>query len=347
MTIPLEQELTQAGALLNKQGRLNQIGWARQPLLDCNLEDAHFYKLRFLQPLRTKRWDYYGITTDKHFFSFTVSDIGYLGMVFAYVVDFEKQTYHEETLAIPLARGVELPRGSNEGTSRYDNGQVKIAFEATETQRTLSVRWPGFGKGFLDADISLEVAPNQESMVIVIPIEKRRFYYNRKINCLPASGWVDYNGTRYDLDPRRHLGNLDWGRGVWAYSSFWLWASASGYLPDGRRLGLNLGYGFGDNSAASENAILLDGRVHKIGQVVFEYDSRDFKRPWQMKSADGRLELTFSPFLERVAKTDALVLSSEVHQMFGHYAGRLVSDTGEVIQVSGLTGFAEEHHARW
>ena len=68
-------------------------------------------------------------------------------------------------------------------------------------------------------------------MVITIPIAGNRFYYNRKTNCMPATGWVESSGTRYDLDPKTCLGNLDWGRGIWEYNSFWVWASASGFLP--------------------------------------------------------------------------------------------------------------------
>ncbi len=45
--------------------------------------------------------------------------------------------------------------------------------------------------------------------------------------------------------------------------------------------------------------------------------------PWKMHSDDDRLDLTFTPFFERIAKTDAKVLKSEVHQMFGKYEGGL------------------------
>jgi hypothetical protein len=36
----------------------------------------------------------------------------------------------------------------------------------------------------------LRLAPAHESTVVVIPIRGNRFYCNRKINCLPASGWL-------------------------------------------------------------------------------------------------------------------------------------------------------------
>jgi len=343
----MQRELTTPSPLLDERGELVQVGWSRQPLLDCNLEKAGFYRLRALQPLRLKRWDYYGLTTPTHYFSFTLADLGYAGQVFAYGVDFQARQHHEETLTLPLARGITLPRNSNEGTSSFDNGRVRLTFTAGPRGRHLSVAWPGFGGRGLNAGLDLALPPEHESLTIVIPIPGKRFYYNRKVNCLPAEGWVDYQGRRFEIHPTESLGNLDWGRGVWEYRSFWVWASASARLPDGRTLGLNLGFGFGDTSAATENAMILNGRVHKLDQVHFDYDPADFMRPWRMTSPDGRLELEFLPFYDRTARTNLLLIASEVHQMFGHYRGRVVADDGEVIPVSDLIGFAEEHHARW
>ncbi len=333
--------------LLNPDGTLSQAGWAPFPLLDCNLEDCHFYRLPLFQKLRIKVWDYYAITTPSHFFSFTVSDVGYMGMIFAYVIDFASGEYKEQTITTPFGAGVSLPRSASEGRTVYEKGDFHMVFEALSGKRSVSVNWPGFGGSGLKAEIILDQPKEHESMTIVIPIRGKRFYYNHKLNCLPASGWVEYQGTRFELTPQTALGNLDWGRGVWEYDSHWVWASASGFLADKRRIGLNLGYGFGDTSAASENCFILDGKVHKLGKIDFSFDPTDYKKPWQMVSPDERLELTFTPFFERVAKTDAVILKSEVHQMFGRYNGWAVSDQGEKIEIKDLIGWAEEHYAKW
>ncbi len=70
-------------------------------------------------------------------------------------------------------------------------------------------------------------------------------------------------------------------------------------------------------------------------------------QPWLFKDNQERLELTFTPFKDRVARTNLGLISSEVHQMFGHYAGHVVLDDGQVVELRDLIGFAEEHHARW
>jgi hypothetical protein len=181
----------------------------------------------------------------------------------------------------------------------------------------------------------------------VIPIGRQRFYYNRKVNCMPLEGWLERDGEREVFYPETCLGNLDWGRGVWLYRSFWVWASASGFLDDGRTIGLNMGFGFGDTSAATENAFVIDGRVHKLAQLDFAYDTSDYSQPWRMATADGRLDLEFTPFVERDARTNLLLIYSEVHQMFGRYAGTVKTADGETIHLKSLIGFAEEHHARW
>lgn len=344
----MRTELTQPGPLLNPSGRPAQVGWSRQPLLDCNLEAARFYALRPLQHFRLKRWDYYALFTPQRFFSATIADLGYAGNLFVYTLDFATGALHEEGLVVPLARGVRLPRNSTEGASHFEDAQHKLHFEVVPEGRRVSVAWPSFNGGQgLQAEFLLRCPTDHESMTIVIPIGQQRFYYNRKINCLPAEGQVEYRGQHYTLSPQTCLGSLDWGRGVWEYDSFWVWASSSGFLGDGRRVGLNLGFGFGDTSAATENAVILDGKLHKLGQVDFHYDPKNFMQPWTMKAPDGRLDLVFTPFLDRTAKTDLKLLRSEVHQMFGHYNGTAVTGAGETLQIRDLVGFAEEHNARW
>jgi hypothetical protein len=353
------KEITKRGPMLDKQGNLVDYGWARQPLLDANLENVNIYALKFFQPLRIKRWQYFGITTPTHFFSFTLSHVGYLGPVFAYVLDFNTGQYYEQTLNIPFGSGIVLPRNSTSGDCSYEKGSLYLRFYTpTDNERRLEVNWPGFGGSGLKADVKMFLREGHESVVNAFPYENRRFFYTRKVNCMPAEGAVEHgwdevgaDGNKklksYRISPDTCLGTLDWGVGVWPYRSFWIWASFSQFLPDGRTVGLNVGDGIGNSPDLNDNAIILNGVVHKLGKIDFKYDNKDFKKPWRMTSADGRLDLEFKPFFERVAKTDVGILSSEVHQMFGRYSGTLVTDQGERIAVQDLIGWAEEHHARW
>lgn len=64
--------------------------------MDCNLEAAHFYSMRIFQRFRIKRWDYYAVFTPRGFFSATIADLGYAGILFVYVMDFETKELHAE-----------------------------------------------------------------------------------------------------------------------------------------------------------------------------------------------------------------------------------------------------------
>ncbi len=344
----MQTRITTAGKLLDPSGRLTQVGWSPQPLLDCNLENAGFYKLRAFQCFRIKRWDYYAIFTPRSFFSATIADLGYAGNLFVYVLNFETGELHEEGIVVPLGKGIRLPRNSQGGDSSFEDQHARLHFNQTPNGRHISVDWPAFhaGRG-IAAEIDLRLDPAHESMVIVIPIGKKRFYYNRKINCLPASGSVRYGSMDEKLTENDCLGSLDWGRGVWEYKSFWNWASASGFLPDGRTIGLNFGKGFGDLSAATENCIVLNGKVNKLEKVEFAYSAQNYMQPWKFTDSEGCLSLDFIPFKERLARTNLGIITSEVHQMFGRYSGTIVTDTGDRLDFRDLIGFAEQHQARW
>lgn len=89
-------------------------------------------------------------------------------------------------------------------------------------------------------------------MVIATPWKEKKtaFYYNQKINCMPAKGKMEYDGKIYRFDPSTDFGTLDWGRGVWTYDNRWYWGSGN-QMIDGKPFGFNIGYGFGDTTAAS------------------------------------------------------------------------------------------------
>jgi hypothetical protein len=127
-------EIAVPGALLDERGELAHAGWARQPYLDCNLENARSVPLRPLQALRVKRWDYYAAATPECFFSVTLAHLGYVGSVFAYILDCATNELTEETLLVPLGRGIHLARNSDAGESWFDNGRVRQAPSSCASQ---------------------------------------------------------------------------------------------------------------------------------------------------------------------------------------------------------------------
>ena len=113
--------------------------------------------------------------------------------------------------------------------------------------------------------------------------------------------------------------------------------------------GWNIGYGFGDTSAASENMLFYKGKAHKLSQVKFNIPGgeRDFMAPWTFSSDDGRFEMDFVPVLDRASCTDIKLIKSDQHQVFGRFTGRAILDDGQAIEVKDFPGFAEKVENKW
>jgi len=336
-----EKELTQAVDLCLPDGRLNPkaIGWSRQALQNCRL---------YGHPLRKKRWNYWCITSPTHLFSMTLSDVDYAGLPFVYFLDFATGEFIEKTIITPFGKDVELGDRVADDASYAGKG-CQISMRGADGGVRMLVEMADFGGKELRAEFLITMPENHESLNVVVPWSERLFQFTAKNNSLPAEGRVVLNGVEVAFEAKNSFATLDFGRGVWPYKGFWNWASFSTRLPDGRTLGTNFGAGWTDNTGSTENALCVDGHLIKLSEdVSFTYSTQDFKAPWRLQTAEtGRVDLTFSPFFERIAKTDMAIIRSEVHQMIGHFDGTIVGDDGEVIEVSRAVGWAEDHHSRW
>lgn len=332
------------GDLLDAAGRLVERGWAT--------EEVRRYSRAAIKarPLRIKEWDYYCVLTDEYGIAITVADNDYLGFFGVTWLDFRNGSFVSEEALLHLPMGkLRMPESANVGDVEVVHPKLSISYTHEQNGRRIRARAPEFGKrGGLEADIRL-AQPPMDRMVIATPFPAapRSFYYNQKINCLRAEGAVTVGGQRFAFAPDTAFGVLDWGRGAWTYDNTWYWGSASGVV-DGRLFGFNIGYGFGDTSAASENMLFLDGRAHKLADVAFHMPAgAPASAPWRFSSSDKRFEMTFTPILDRASRTDLGLLKSDQHQVFGRFTGEVVLDDGAKLSVRDLIGFAEKVHNRW
>lgn len=340
-------EVVQEQILLDGNGNIAEPGWSRRQLQKYSREQIK------APGFRIKEWDYYLVMGQGFGVAFTLSDDGYVGLQSVSLMDFSENPWeHTETIldAFPMGK-LHMPEDSSAGDIVYNKGKLQLEYHLGKRDngilRHIKCRCEDFyrNKPFT-CDITLE-QPEMDTMVIATPWKKKgRFYYNQKINCMRASGWAEYDGHRYEFDRERDFGTLDWGRGVWTYDNTWFWGSGNCDL-DGHTFGFNIGYGFGDTSAASENVIFYDGKAHKIDDVTFHIPPDDFCKPWKFTSSDGRFEMDFEPILDRSACLDFKVLISDQHQVFGKMSGYAVLDDGTRLQIKDVICFAEKVHNRY
>jgi hypothetical protein len=143
-------------------------------------------------------------------------------------------------------------------------------------------------------------------------------------------------------------GILDVGRGRWPYRTRWNWGGGAGPSGDGRSVGLQFGGKWTERTGFTENGVLVDGRLTKIGaELRWDYSWHDPMDPWRVRSPDGDLDVTLIPVHDRHDRINLGVLKTEVHQVFGRWSGAVPDGAGGQVTVDRIQGFAEESRSRW
>ena len=344
----MQHRIVKDGPLLDELGILREPGWATELKLQCHRKDVK------APAIRRKEWDYYLITNGKFGLALTIADNGYMGLVSISLLDF-KEHWEQTTspmVIMPMGK-MKLPETSAAGDLYAGGKGYQLLFENRGATRRLTFHMDNFRDGNpIDGSVTL-TEPPEDSVVIATPFagHPKAFYYNQKIIGMRASGEITFRDRVYRFEPSDSFAILDWGRGVWTYDNTWYWSGAAGEV-DGKVFGFNLGYGFGDTSAASENMLFYDGKAHKLDQVAFQIPQKgngedDFMSPWRFTSSDGRFEALFEPVLDRSALTKVGPLCSDQHQVFGTFTGSAVLDDGRRIHLDRFFGFAEKVRNKW
>lgn len=340
----MQNEITAPLDLLDSEGLITEEGWARRPYwkYDRNRIAAPWHRI--------KEWDYYAVLShDKRYgITLTVADLSYITLCAVCWLDFNSKTCVQLDTIKPLTRGkTGFPPSSAAGDIFYEDKKIKIAFVVKDDRRILSVKAPSFllpdGSRDLAATIELARDPRMDTMAIATSWKENRraFYYNQKVNCMPARGTVTIGSRSYQFSPKTDFGCLDWGRGNWTYRNRWYWGSASG-LVKGVPFGWNIGYGFSDRTPATENMLFYRGKAHKLQDVLFHINTGDYLKPWKFTSNDGRFDMDFAPILDRSSSMNLLAIKSIQHQVFGTFSGQVILDDGKRLDIENLLGFAED-----
>lgn len=342
----MEQHLLGKGPLLDDKGNLCEAGYAFDLVKDYNRKAIKGLKGRI------KEWDYYFIQDGEYGVALTIDDNSYMGLVSVTVFDFHTHREWTKSYMKWLTFGeTNFPSTSKDGDVFSESKKYSMYFQNKNGKRRLVCQMKGVAKGKdFSCDITLKET-NGKSMVIATPFNKKKhFYYNQKINLLKANGYFTFGELNHQFKGESALGVLDWGRGIWTYSNTWYWSSLNAE-QEGHKIGFNLGYGFGDTSKASENMLFVDNKAYKLNDVIFniplnEKGKDDYLKDWTFTSENGDINLVFHPTIDRYSNTNALIIQSKQHQVFGYFSGTIKVE-GETIVLKELLGFAEKVKNRW
>jgi hypothetical protein len=339
-----ENELTEPVDLCTPDGRhLNPAarGWSRHPLHRANLAGRWG---------RTKRWDYWAVLTDELIVSVTFADVDYLGIAAVEWIDVATGRCGGRVATVPFGRGIDLPDVHGASPLHYLGRHLELDIRQDGSTTHFVATWAERDGTPGSLDIRVTAPSGQESLNVVIPWSDACFQFTSKQQALSAHGSITTHGQQRQLggEPGDAWGVLDVGRGRWPYRTRWNWAGGAGRSADGRLVGLQFGGKWTEGTGFTENGVIVDGRLVKIGEELgWDYRWKDPLRPWRVTSGSGDLDVTLHPVHDRHARTAALVLSTEVHQVFGHWSGVVPDGAGSSIRLEGLLGFAEESRSRW
>lgn len=328
-----EQELTAPVALCRPDGTLNpaSVGWTRTPMHDT----SGIGRGRRGRG-RNKRWEYWAILTPTHIISLTVSSLDYAAVHGFWV--------HDRATGVTIDRGTiggawtaKMPTslGAASATARTRGLEITI----DETPGDTSLRADAAG---LSLDAIAHRPDGHESLGVVVPWSPTRFQYTVKDPTRPVSGRITVDGV--DTEFVDAWAVLDHGRGRWHHDVRWNWAAAAG-RTDGHVVGLQFGDRWTDGTGMTENALVVDGRLHKISERLrWSYDRDQPMQPWRITGEDLDLELTAE--YDHASNMNLGLVATRGDQVFGVFNGWIRVD-GERIEVRDLFGFAEDVSNRW
>ncbi len=340
----IQKEIVEKTTLLDGKGDVLSPGYCIYNNYIYNRGDVK------ANPLRIKEWDFYQISDRKITIQMTLGDLSFGGAGSVTVYDRETGERAEAMNLSLMTRGrlTVSKDGFTPHFIRNTGKNFKMSIQVTPEKRILTYEGLDSKKRPLSIYIEMDIMKDLQSLTMAVPFrEKNHFYLNQKINCMPARGHIESALGAYDFDTDTAFGLLDWGRGVWPFKGDWYWGNGSTWLPDGTIFGFEIGWGFGDMSAATENMLFYGGKAHKLDMVFLEKDETDYMKPWVFSSSDHRFELTMTPTFDNYTSTRVGPVGNRCHQVFGLWNGTVVLDDGTELQIKDMIAFCEHSDNRW
>ncbi|MCC5953190.1 MAG: DUF2804 domain-containing protein [Acidimicrobiia bacterium] len=338
-----ERELTEPVALCVEDGSaLNPRarGWSRRSLHRANLHGCFG---------TNKRWDYWAVLAGDLVISAVYSDIDHFGLADVYWADLVSGETGGKAILVP-ADAVALPEVPGTAPLLVHRDGLDLAITDSEQGTTLRASWTEPDGRLGRLDLVVELPAGHESLNVVIPWNDRQFNFTSKHQARPVVGELVVGDRQWVVGgdgPSTAWGVLDVGRGRWPSEIAWNWGGGAGRVDD-HVVGLQFGAKWTEGSGFTENGLIVDGRLSKIGRELgWQYEWDEPMAPWRVVDPGGQLDVTLTPRFDKHSAVDGGEFGSETHQVFGTWSGRLRTDDGLELSFEGIQGFAEEARQRW
>ncbi len=316
------------------------LGWSRRPLHRANLHGSFG---------ANKRWDYWAVLAGDLVVSAVYSNIDHFGLVDVWWVDLVTGETGGKSILTP-ADTLELPERPGTKPLLVDRDGLEVGMVDDGSGTRLTATWAEANGRPGRLDVFIELPTGHESLNVVIPWSDTVFNFTSKHQARPAVGRLTVGNRSWSiggLEGPESWGVLDVGRGRWPHGSAWNWGGGAGRVGD-HVVGVQIGAKWTRGSGFTENGLIVDGRLSKLGsELRWEYSWDEPMLPWHIVDPGGQLDMVLTPRFDKHSHADAGEFGSETHQVFGEWSGSLTTDDGLDLEFAGLQGFAEEARQRW
>lgn len=324
------------GVFKGSVGEINHLDYDLRNTMDRPLS-------KLSKRLKYNQFQFIGLTSPDLIVGIAIVDLKFASNCFVYAYQPSTQKFEEFSFIQPFARNTAMSPKPNDGSASFVKGANKVTIIATKTPRLRSVNVE-LVSGF-KVDAIIDESANYNPLAVCARAGYTGWVFTQKATALVCNGSVHWDEEVFDLDKINALASVDWSAGYMRRETSWNWGSLSCKLNDGRRLGFNLAAGVNE-TGFTENALWIDGTMHKIDMVDFRFDRYHPDHAWALRSNDGIINLYFEPAGQRKEKMNMIIAASNFTQHFGRFYGD-ININGELIHLDGVWGFTEDHYAKW
>ena len=295
--------------------------------------------------LRLKEWVGFTLLHPEVYSSLILQDAHYLASSEIYVYDRTATVLHQHAAT---ARGgsLNLPHCLMDNSCAIDRPGYHIAYDFSEQtgRHHIKIEIASTDEApAISGDLTLDAAAASAPLSVSSRLPGGQMYTHKAI--YPVSGTLKFGDTTVTFTPERDLAVLDEHRSLLPYRTRWVWGTFAMPTPEGL-VGANFVNRPEVPGQPEESCLWTPGPCEPLADVRFHKQGGGSNAPWLITSADGRLDVVFTPEGRKAVKRRLGVLAIDYFQMFGHYAGTVRAGDGTVVVVNGVHGVCESMDAR-
>jgi hypothetical protein len=289
---------------------------------------------------RTKEWVGFTLIHPEIFSSMIIQDAKYLTTGDMYVAD-QATGVLVELSANCVAKPLRLPRDLLHAPVSFAASGYRLGYRFAVDSVEIAI---DIDKGLgIRGQLSLNAHRASAPLVVSSRLPGGLMYTNKIV--YPAEGTITCGDRTYVFEPDRDFAILDEHHSALPYRSEWTWGTFA--LPTAAGIvGANFAARPSVPGEQEESCVWTPEAAEPLADVTFERVGDGDLAPYAVRSADGRLDVTFTP--EGGKHEDLALGVVEMHyvQQYGSYAGTVASLDGRIWPVDGVHGVLEHMLAR-